>query len=173
MNKEQIQEAAEKYATKIWGATGTDFLLTRKAQRSIQDFIAGFEASTQQGCGARWVKASEQLPSVGIYNALYNGDHIIFQVHDGGFRVINYHGEKNDSPKLNLIKWLDESSPCQCRELREALEAWQQWESDIISDDKAWPGNEMTISGKHYDRMLQLQVMRNKALSSTNQKEEQ
>lgn len=56
------------------------------------------------------IKASEHLPSVGIYHAFYNGDHVIFQVHDGGFRVINYHGEKDDAPKLYLIKWLDESN---------------------------------------------------------------
>jgi len=54
------------------------------------------------------IKASDELPGVGIYNCLYNGDHCIFQVHDGGFRIINYHGEKEDAPKLNLVKWLKE-----------------------------------------------------------------
>lgn len=56
-----------------------------------------------------WMKASASLPPVGIYNALYNGDHIIFQVHDGGFRIIFYDKGFNDLPNLNLIKWLDES----------------------------------------------------------------
>lgn len=53
--------------------------------------------------------AREKIPTVGIYHAFYNGDHVLFQVHDGGFRVINYHGEKDDAPKLNVIKWIDET----------------------------------------------------------------
>lgn len=55
-----------------------------------------------------YVRFNDQPAKVGIYHALYNGDHVIFQVHDGGFRVINYHGERNDSPALHLIKYLNE-----------------------------------------------------------------
>lgn len=58
----------------------------------------------------RYKRASKNIPPVGIYHALYNGDHVIFQVHDGGFRVINYHGERDDAPKLNLVKWIDEAA---------------------------------------------------------------
>ena len=44
------------------------------------------------------------------------------------------------------------------------LRQWEQWEADIITDDKAWPGNEMTINGSHYDKMLELQIKRNEAI---------
>lgn len=88
------------------------FNWSKEHNRAIQfEILATFSKdSPYQGSAGVWVKASEQLPKVGIYNALYNGDHVIFQVHDGGFRVINYHGEKNDSPKLFLIRYLDDSA---------------------------------------------------------------
>ena len=55
------------------------------------------------------IKASEKIPPVGIYHAFYNGDHILFQVHDGGFRAIFYDGSFSDAPNLNLVKWIDET----------------------------------------------------------------
>jgi hypothetical protein len=69
----------------------------------------------------RWVKASERLPPVGIYCALYNGDHVVLQVHDGGFRIVFYNGELEDVPKISLIKWLDESGTSEVEELRAEL----------------------------------------------------
>lgn len=95
--------------------------------------------SPYQGSAGVWVKASERLPKVGIYNALYNGDHVIFQVHDGGFRVINYHGEKNDSPKLFLIRYLDDSaaSPAGDGEAIEILKelCWLKSHKDAVGKD--------------------------------------
>ena len=44
------------------------------------------------------------------------------------------------------------------------LEEWEQWEAGIIGDDNAWPKNEMTINGSHYDKMLELQIKRNEAI---------
>jgi hypothetical protein len=77
-----------------------------KALQEVADL--GLKNLSQQ---PQWVRASERLPSVGIYHALYNGDHILFQVHDGGFRAIFYDGSLFDVPKLNILKWLDESTP--------------------------------------------------------------
>jgi hypothetical protein len=102
MNKQSIEEAAEKWGSSF--KTGSWFEKIR-----IESFIAGANWHAQSGEGMKYIRADKQLPPVGIYHALYNGDHIIFQVHDGGFRTINYHGEKCDNPKLNLVKWLPES----------------------------------------------------------------
>jgi hypothetical protein len=55
-----------------------------------------------------WVKTSERIPPVGIYFAKYNGDHALFQVHDGGFRIILYDGKLIDLPMMLYVKWLDE-----------------------------------------------------------------
>lgn len=57
-----------------------------------------------------WIRASDQIPPIGVYNALFNGDHAILQVHDGGFRIILYDGSFIDRPTMNCVKWLKENS---------------------------------------------------------------
>ena len=46
------------------------------------------------------------------------------------------------------------------------LKEWEKWEGDIIADDKAWPKNQMTINGVHYDKMIELQNKRNVVIKS-------
>lgn len=89
--------------------------------RRRRDWYNGFKSalssvSESNVGGMRWVKASERLPQVGVYNALYNGDHVIFQLHDGGFRIVFYDGSVFDEPKLSVLKWLDESIPSEVKE---------------------------------------------------------
>lgn len=48
----------------------------------------------------------------------------------------------------------------------ELLIEWQEWEGNIIADDKSWLNNQMTINGVHYDKMLELQIKRNLAIKN-------
>jgi len=61
----------------------------------------------------KWIHAHKSIPPVGIYNALFNGDPAILQVHDGGFRIILFDGSFIDRPSMFLVKWLDESDESQ------------------------------------------------------------
>lgn len=78
-------------------------------QKEYEHLFKKKTASSGVESAGVWIRATERLPVPGIYNAQYNGDHIIFHLHDGGFRIILYDGRINDAPQLNLIKWLDES----------------------------------------------------------------
>lgn len=71
----------------------------------------------------RWIKASDKIPPFGIYNAQYGVYHVLFQVHEGGVRIINYRGENNDSPMLHLVKYLEEPNEVQVS-MKDALDIW-------------------------------------------------
>lgn len=46
------------------------------------------------------------------------------------------------------------------------LMAYQQWEADIILDRDCWLREGMTVDRHHYDRMIEIQTMRNEALGA-------
>lgn len=98
------------------------------------------------------IRASEQLPPPGIHHCYYNGDHCLFQVHDGGFRVINYHGEKDDSPKLNLVKWIPESPTPVSEDVKEA--AKQYCDKIVPLPDKPIHVNIKHVREDVYDAFL-------------------
>lgn len=49
--------------------------------------------------------------------------------------------------------------------LRGVLEAYQQWEADIILENRCWPDHRICLTPELFDRMIQLQTMRNEALA--------
>lgn len=50
-------------------------------------------------------------------------------------------------------------------EMRAVLEAYEQWEADWIMDDESWPiETTAAMSKRMYDRFIEIQGMRNKAL---------
>ena len=49
--------------------------------------------------------------------------------------------------------------------LRGVLEAYEQWEADIILENKCWTGQNVCLTDELYDRMIELQTMRNAALA--------
>jgi hypothetical protein len=48
---------------------------------------------------------------------------------------------------------------------REALKSWEQWEADIIRDDRCWSGSVPTIEQEHLDALTPLQEARTRILA--------
>ncbi len=69
---------------------------------------------------------------------------------------------------LKGIKVAPPASPLRGRELAaDVLKAYEQWEADLIMENKCWEGREIPqLTGELWDRMLELQAMRNRALSA-------
>jgi hypothetical protein len=51
--------------------------------------------------------------------------------------------------------------------LRAVLVAYEEWEADLIMENKAWTGSNVQLTDELYERMIQIQGMRNKALFRT------
>jgi len=50
----------------------------------------------------------------------------------------------------------------------DVLKAYEQWEADLIMENKCWEGREIPqLTGELWNRMLELQAMRNRALSAS------
>ena len=50
------------------------------------------------------------------------------------------------------------------QELVAVLKAYEQWEADIILENECWSGQNLRLTDEIYDRMIELQTMRNAAL---------
>jgi hypothetical protein len=48
--------------------------------------------------------------------------------------------------------------------LKQVLEAYEQWEADIILENKCWTGQNVRLTDELWDRMIELQTLRNTAL---------
>lgn len=46
--------------------------------------------------------------------------------------------------------------------LREVAKGYEQWEADVIMDDNCWRDSPMVLSQKQYDRLIELQQLRNR-----------
>lgn len=44
------------------------------------------------------------------------------------------------------------------------LKAYEQWEADIIMENKCWTGQNIRLTDQPYDRMIELQTERNRVL---------
>lgn len=52
--------------------------------------------------------------------------------------------------------------------MRTVLEAYEQLEADIILENKCWTGQNVRLTDQLYDRMIELQTMRNSILRPVN-----
>jgi hypothetical protein len=59
-------------------------------------------------------------------------------------------------PVLKLIAERDQ--------LRRVVEAYEQWEADLILENKCWTGQNVCLTDGLYERMIEIQAMRNVAL---------
>lgn len=50
-------------------------------------------------------------------------------------------------------------------EMQEVLEGYEKWEADLILTNKVWVGGNPVIIDELYDKMIELQTMRNAALA--------
>jgi hypothetical protein len=48
--------------------------------------------------------------------------------------------------------------------LRRVVEAYEDWEAQIILENKCWTGQNVRLTDDLYDRMMEIQAMRNVAL---------
>src|SRR6266852_4484365 len=64
---------------------------------------------------------------------------------------------------------IPQAPPLRGRELAaDVLKAYEQWEADLIMENKCWEGREIPqLTGELWNRMLELQAMRNRALSAS------
>lgn len=51
--------------------------------------------------------------------------------------------------------------------LREVLQGYEQWEADAVMDDNCWRDSPMVLTQPQYDRLIELQQLRNAALNHT------
>lgn len=63
----------------------------------------------------------------------------------------------------------------QLAEARAVLKGYEQWEAGVLMDDKCWPQGAPwpVIKEEHFDRMMELQEQRNKALAALTTREGQ
>lgn len=85
-----------------------------------------------------------------------DGFHIL---EDGRITASAWAGEKNAArlaAKLDAVE-----------AMRKALKAYERWEADLVLSDEAWRGGMAplpTITQSLWDRLLEIQAMRNAAL---------
>lgn len=48
--------------------------------------------------------------------------------------------------------------------MKACLEAYEQWEADIVLENKCWTGQNVKLTDELYERMIEIQGMRNQAL---------
>lgn len=76
-----------------------------------------------------------------------------------------YNVEKTAQEGARRIKLLQ----AQVERLISCLKGYEQWEADIILENNCWTGMNVQLTSELYERMIQLQVQRNAALTSTEQ----
>ncbi len=113
----------------------------------------------------KWIPADETPDQDGRY--ITNIGEVEFR--DGLWR----NGKFRDSENSKVHKWLDESDESEEQSLStpdaiDLLKEYEQWEADLISDNQMWWPNvpKDRISGKTYDKMMELQAKRNKILKA-------
>lgn len=57
-----------------------------------------------------------------------------------------------------------EGAAVEIEKLRAVLKGYEQWEADVIMDDNCWRDSPMVLSEKQYNRLIELQQLRNAAL---------
>ena len=52
-------------------------------------------------------------------------------------------------------------------DLLEVAKAYEQWEASLIMEDESWRNGLPTLTQAQYDRLMEIQTMRNKAIAKT------
>ena len=50
--------------------------------------------------------------------------------------------------------------------LIDVLKRYEQWEANLIMEDSCWEGSTPTLTNELYEELLEIQELRNKALSN-------
>ena len=64
--------------------------------------------------------------------------------------------------RVSLTEW--EELRAKLDELKDVLAAYEALEADLIMEPKCWTGPTCKFTGELWDRMIEIQAMRNKAL---------
>lgn len=104
----------------------------------------------------KWIKASERKPNC--------WDFISVRFIHTRLPLLDVASMLETNPNnIHVIEWLDESSTTTYGEMVSLLKEYEQWEADLINDNKMWwpYAPKDAISGKTYDKMIELQSKRN------------
>ena len=115
-------------------------------------------------CDATVLSSSRHAPSI-------DGEvlNLIPRLLERADSYINENG-RDDAYSCNLINDLASilrrvAARAQRAPALDALKAYEQWEADLIMENKCWEGREVPqLTGELWDRLLELRAMRNRAL---------
>lgn len=81
----------------------------------------------------------------------------------GNYLTLTEAGMSETAAMRFARKWEDKCAEADC--LRKVAEAYEKWEADIILNN-GWDGKDglPTITREQFDRMIEIQAMRNSAL---------